>query len=1064
MVSPARIDYEAIGEAVERELLPDDLLSNAARFLSRPGWAARSLLQGDPEGAARNLAQLALDLPTGGFLSRKLSLANLVNDRGDLTSAKQRPEFSDVTRSWGLGAPGPGAGRFALDVIGGLATDPLTYLTLGGGGLARGAIGGLTREATASTLAGALRQTARGRAVLQGIGRGDDLAAGLERALGIPGGRLGATTSAAEEAALLRQLEQTRHVLDRGALRFGETPLVRDVWPKIGSATLPGLAYRGLQKASPEAAERLAGATRKAWEYVTRNFYDRKLAGGVPEGMRRAAQEMGVEQNARSLAGERVAQGVAASTPEEIRRQVLPRLWAASDEWQAQAWGRSTAERKALRERLEAKLVEGLPPEGVAALQAWRSMARESERELVARGGLKRPIEELEAFADPIEGVSVSDLTAAQHNARATSRADALEAVGPDLRAKIRRAGFDVLIDDPFYAPRQLKDEVAQGLPRARSLFQASRGAKSVFLKRRQFGSAEEMAAAMREAIARDAAEGALREGADLTPEAIAAGAAEAAAARGIDDVLETDLAKVMLRYSDQTAARLARLGLEKEAKRIGARYGDAAGPLDEYVKEVTASVEGRGAARRLLAKVNGYYKPALTTMFPAFHARNATSGVVQAALDPDLGLMEGSKAMLTLLRNAPALTLGKRLGLERDQALTIMQAAGGDAAARTAVEGMQIGRLKGKEFLRYLDGAIAGRGAGSADLFESTAMLERLRMTPERSRANPARWLSTWNRWMLAVGNNVENSFRTHAFMRLLEKGVDPADAVRRVNRAYVDYSANSVAEKIARDVFPFLRYSLGITPTVVEELARRPGAPVHQLLRTAKSEAERDEDAALLPEHLQRQVTLPLGEGSYLTSLGLPHEAAGALLGAVPRPSGLQEGLDFAGTRNFLGGVSPPLRAPLEATFGRTLFGGREFAGDRRAGDVLGALPVSEPLTLRGGREVRELPGWVNELINASPGARFASTLNALVKEDDSRSTADRVLRSGLGFDRVTLDQRKAALQVISRYFEKMVKRGQLVAVRRYWPRVEKGDLPDDLRELLEQEDALRKAKPKD
>lgn len=163
--------------AILNEGQDNSVLGNVSRFVDRGGYAVRSLMRGEPGDAFENLAQAWMDLPTLGFLNRNLSLANMFSDTGDITDKSERPEFSDV-----IGYQGTGLDRVAIDVAGGILTDPLTYLTLGGAGAAKGAFHGLTKGAAVAKATTVVNATKAGRAAL--LASGDDLLRGLTGAMG----------------------------------------------------------------------------------------------------------------------------------------------------------------------------------------------------------------------------------------------------------------------------------------------------------------------------------------------------------------------------------------------------------------------------------------------------------------------------------------------------------------------------------------------------------------------------------------------------------------------------------------------------------------------------------------------------------------------------------------------------------------------------------------------------------------------------------------------------------------------------------------------------------------
>lgn len=1142
MAKAKYIDTDEIAAQLEGELAPNATLSNVLRFLGRPAFAARSLLRGDLEGAGRNVAQFFLDLP-GGFLNRNWSLAHLVpgNETGDLTTWQQRPEFEDLLKSWGGEVPTSAGGRFAANLLGGILTDPLTPLTFGGGGVARGALQGLGREAAASTLMQGLQGTRAGRGILAGLDAAAEPAAALERALGLSAGKLG-TTTALEEGQLLEQLVKGGQLVDPTALRVGERALVPDIWPKLGSMTAPGLAYQGLKRVSPASAEGVAKLAGDAWDFVKGNFYDRKLAGHVPEGLRQSAVDSAVETSFRQGEARRGAAAAAQTVPEGELQEIGRRMTALQDEWAERSFGKGARERAPIELELQARLEQGLSPAAVEAVRSWQGFAKTSlgklrevekakawrslfdfeDADAIAAAGRARGLDEagaqalatdvqqaqallrgagaegaerareLAKVADELErqarfvaqdaaayrarvrpGDEASSMTAAAAEgdaaraakaateardranaaAQGVGREDAEKALG-ELRGRLAERGIGLDADSPFYFPRQLRDEVAEKLPRGAGLFQASSGVKTVFQKRRKYETAEDLAKAIREATG-DVPAGQLAGGEDL-----AAAATELAGARGIDDVLETNLAKVWLRYGEKVASVIGRGMLEREAKKIGARYGLEATELDRYVARQFDPLEKAGAKpialQALLRTANKYYKPALTVQLqnPSFHVGNAISNVVQTGLDADLGGLEGAKALLGLIRNAPAIRAGAKIGLDADQAQLLMRASDGDQAARAAIAELQVGKLKGDELLRLVDGVIGGRAAGSADLFDSIGMAQKLGIARSDATALGRAW-DWWTDLGTRTGNYIEHSFRVHALLALLAKGVAPTKAVQRVNRIYVDYTLNSALERGLRDALPFVKYSMSILPPAAEGLARRPGGVLAQVLRTAQGEMDR-EPQGVLPEGITGRVSIPLGGMSYLSGLRLPQEGAAGLVDSLPIPGqGLGERLD-----QLLAQAQPLAKAPFEIATGEKLGTDMPWgAGRPRVPGFLPELPGERRRVGAEGEAVRELPGWLGEAIAASPLSRFASTIRVLA--DEQRPLLDRVTQVVVGPRKVTLDERQATARALTRYFERLAAKGDVVAIRRWWPRIEKGELPEELRAALEADEALKKAR---
>lgn len=161
----------------------------ALDWLNAPSLAVRSLmaapgelLNGDPLGA---LARVGDSFEhTGGFLAN-LATAGMF-DRGykaafgeDFTTQAESPETTDLVELY-TGYKPEGIPGFAIDVAGGILTDPLTYFSgggLAGARLAKGIASG-TRAAGRELVTRSLLETAAGRAgLLEKIGSeaGDDL-------------------------------------------------------------------------------------------------------------------------------------------------------------------------------------------------------------------------------------------------------------------------------------------------------------------------------------------------------------------------------------------------------------------------------------------------------------------------------------------------------------------------------------------------------------------------------------------------------------------------------------------------------------------------------------------------------------------------------------------------------------------------------------------------------------------------------------------------------------------------------------------------------------------------
>ena len=127
-----------VGPAVQQE--PPDIQTTSAepgafgsvlRWMDRLGQGVRNIAVGDFDAAARHI---------GDFILEPLDAAIIGVDAIDsLTSDRHYTEASDVLKTWGaMPKETPWYVDVPIDIVGGIATDPLTYLTLGAGAGAKG--------------------------------------------------------------------------------------------------------------------------------------------------------------------------------------------------------------------------------------------------------------------------------------------------------------------------------------------------------------------------------------------------------------------------------------------------------------------------------------------------------------------------------------------------------------------------------------------------------------------------------------------------------------------------------------------------------------------------------------------------------------------------------------------------------------------------------------------------------------------------------------------------------------------------------------------------------------
>ena len=388
----------------------------------------------------------------------------------------------------------------------------------------------------------------------------------------------------------------------------------------------------------------------------------------------------------------------------------------------------------------------------------------------------------------------------------------------------------------------------------------------------------------------------------------------------------------------------------------------------------------------------------------------------------------------------------------------------------RLAQSGKKVGTHEWPKVLEILDGALGegvkrptpllGGMGNYADLDNVARTLGNLDVLGREIHTNgPAIKQAFGN--MVSVGsamaNEAEAIGRTRALLELLETGMDPVRAYEEVGRLFVDYSVNSEVERFLRDVIPFAKFSLGALRWS-SDIARRP-ALVNWMGRVQGStRAGEGEDVGFVPERVSEGFALPLpwldrdGNRMFLTSLGLPLESTLTLLGS-PTTTGFR--------RNVLAGINPVLRSPMEATVNRSFYFGDEWAKYRRAPQWI-PKQLAQKIELPNGEIRYEIPGEVNELLNALPASRVDSMVNKLV--DSKRGVFDKLLNSFTGARTMSVDTRRELENRLVKYLRDKAASGQVGEALIYFDRLSPEDTPEDLKLVLRSLRQVQKEKRKE
>ena len=492
---------------------------------------------------------------------------------------------------------------------------------------------------------------------------------------------------------------------------------------------------------------------------------------------------------------------------------------------------------------------------------------------------------------------------------------------------------------------------------------------------------------------------------------------------------------------------------------------------------------------------ITNVFKSSVTAVWPAFHVRNFTSGMIQNALNDifDPTASQGMK-YIKPYQDAANILVGNDLkdlskipafeNMDSEQATAEFKklafmfgvfdspgqhrdiyGIGGNTS--TSIPGMR--KAKGsslsqqmKDFVKY----------GARDPYEATGNKVGL-----LDRINPlkvAGGASSVDRFIPAqvgrsVGDLVEGSHRLGGFLALLRQGYDPAEAAKRIKLLHVDYGDLTGTErKYLRRLFPFYSFSKGMAKYLSNEIYTRPGGPVAQSVRAARLSRE---DDVTTPEYIAQGVSVPLGVGpdgsrNYLTGLGLMHESvtsqADSLFSMNP-----QRTLFEAGTM-----LNPLLKAPLEVMFNESLFqespqGGRSLDDmDPALGRTLSNVGNFVGLTDR--TDPVDTNKYLEAAISNSPLARVLSTARQVT--DPRKGLLSRGLNTFTGLKTSTVSPAAQDAILRERAAELMRQLGGRSFERSYFPEevkarmspedLEKAEMYESLMNLLAERAKQRKA----
>lgn len=430
----------------------------------------------------------------------------------------------------------------------------------------------------------------------------------------------------------------------------------------------------------------------------------------------------------------------------------------------------------------------------------------------------------------------------------------------------------------------------------------------------------------------------------------------------------------------------LADTAAQEIAQKLGMNLDDIAIPADKAadvlrVMKPFASPDSVNELLKHYDKLTNLYKSSLTTLFPAFHSRNAASAAIQNMLTGMFSIRSYRSAMSALkgdkivkgLTDIPAFR-----GMTDAEATNALRDVAFASGVIDPVQGLA---SAGDAFGTKLSGLMPGlepKGIGQA--FKS----------PRPVGTTAMQAASPWNmagvgtaqdvfypgRVGRAVGDTVESTNRLAPFIELLRQGYSPQAAAERVKFAHVDYTNLSDFERnVVKRMFPFASFTKGMASFVADELMQRPGGKLAQTIR-AQNSVRGDEP---MPEYIAQGDAIPLGtlpDGTqrFVGGLGLMHSDATNLISPDVSDT-LAEGISR---------MNPMLKLPIELASGESFFqrgplGGRELSDmDPAAGRILTNLGMRDELP--SGRARPLLGTEFENVLSNLPTSRLMTTARTL------------------------------------------------------------------------------------
>jgi len=401
----------------------------------------------------------------------------------------------------------------------------------------------------------------------------------------------------------------------------------------------------------------------------------------------------------------------------------------------------------------------------------------------------------------------------------------------------------------------------------------------------------------------------------------------------------------------------------------------------------------------RAFDKAQNLWKASVTSIFPAFHGRNAISNVFLNFLDIGSAALNPARHVLStsLLNQNRVVTKLERAALAGGEA--------GEAAAKSAKAILNkvaltddfgkkwtFGEIRkeiterrvafGDEFTGFLD-IREGIKEKIGKLGSEKTLRDKLRPVNPFSQSNLA------FRAGRNVGNQIEQQARVLNFITNLERTGDVVTSAERTKQFLFDYTNLSDFEKgVMRRLVPFYTFTRKNLELQVVQLAKQPGKLATQaklfnaISQVLSGATLSDEEKKNLPEFLQEGLGIVYSKSGknveIINQLGTPIESVFSTI----KPNAI------------LGSLSPVLAVPLQIAIGKHFFFDRDLKDVNDATAFKNAPQFLKDylgVTVRKNKDgtsryIATNPTRLFIINNIPPSSRVVSTIGQLQQENVS------------------------------------------------------------------------------